>query len=49
MVCGGVASEQEAALSFSDCAPQFLMAGDCQEPGRVFQCTRAAYAAASQI
>ncbi len=49
VVCGGVAPEQEAGLSYSGCARQFFLVGDCNEPGRVYQCIRAAYAAASQI
>lgn len=49
VVCGGVAGETDAGLQFADCAPQFFLIGDCNEPGRVYQCTRAAYAAASQI
>jgi hypothetical protein len=49
VVCGGVAGETQAALQYSNCAPQFFVIGDCNEPGRVYQCTRAAYAAANQI
>jgi len=49
VVCGGVAPEQEAALAYAGCARQFFIVGDCDSPGRVYQCTRAAYAAASQI
>ena len=49
VVCGGVAGETSTALSYSDCAPQFFVIGDCDKPGRVYECTRAAYAAASQI
>jgi hypothetical protein len=49
VVCGGVAPEQAAGLQFSSAARQFFLIGDCNEPGRVYQATRAAYAAASQI
>ena len=49
VVCGGVEPRQESALRFSDCAAQFFLAGDCSEPGRVYQSVRAGYAAASQI
>jgi 2,4-dienoyl-CoA reductase-like NADH-dependent reductase (Old Yellow Enzyme family) len=49
VVCGGVAPEQAAGLQFSGAARQFFLIGDCNEPGRVYQATRAAYAAASQI
>lgn len=49
VVCGGVAGESEQALRYADCAPQFFVVGDCEQPGRVYQCTRSAYAAASQI
>ena len=49
VVCGGVAPEQSAGLQYSGCARQFFLIGDCETPGRVYQATRAAYAAASQI
>lgn len=49
VVCGGVAPEMEEGLKFSGSARQFFLIGDCNEPGRVADCTRAAYAAASQI
>lgn len=49
VVCGGVQGETNVALSYSGCAPQFFIIGDCNEPGRVYQCTRMAYAAANQI
>lgn len=49
VVCGGVAPEAKAGLAFSGSARQFFLIGDCDEPGRVYQCTRAAFAAASQI
>lgn len=49
VICGGVAPESEAGLAFSGSARQFFLIGDCDEPGRVYQCTRAAFAAASQI
>ena len=49
VVCGGVAPEMDAGLAFSGSARQFFLIGDCNEPGRVADCTRAAYAAASQI
>ena len=49
VVCGGVAPEMQAGLAFSGSARQFFLVGDCNEPGRVYQCTRAAFAAASQI
>ena len=49
VVCGGVAPEQRAGLAYSGCARQFFLIGDCDTPGRVYQATRAAYAAAGQI
>ena len=49
VVCGGVSPEQSAGLQYSGCARQFFLIGDCDKPGRVYQATRAAYAAASQI
>ena len=49
VVCGGVAPCQDDALAYSASARQFFLVGDCQEPGRVYQCVRSAFAAANQI
>ena len=49
VLASGVKPEQEAALQFQGLARQFIMVGDCHKPGRVLDCTRSAYAAASQI
>ena len=49
VVCGGVEPQAESALQYSGCARQFILIGDCETPGRVYQATRSAFAAASQI
>ena len=49
VACGGVEPCLEGALQFKNAAGQFLLAGDCTEPGRVYQSVRAGYAAACQI
>ena len=49
VVCGGVESRADAGLRYSGCARQFFLIGDCETPGRVYQATRSAFAAASQI
>lgn len=49
VVSGGSRPERETALAFSGSARQFFLIGDCDIPGRISQCTRSAYAAASQI
>jgi len=49
VVCGGVASCRESAMAFSESAAQFILAGDCNEPGRVYQSVRAGFAAGNQI
>ena len=49
VISAGSAPEQAEALKYAGCARQFFLIGDCDQVGKVYQCTRAAYAAASQI
>lgn len=49
VISAGVAPETASAISYSGTAEQFLMAGDCVKPGRIYEATRAAFGAATQI
>lgn len=49
VVCGGVKSLQDEALSFGGIVPQFTVIGDALKVGNVHECTRQAYAAAQNL
>lgn len=49
VLCGGVRALQDEALEYAGCAEEFFMAGDCQKPGNVHDCSRSAFAAANLI
>lgn len=46
---GGMKPFQEEAMSFHGCASRVYMIGDCNEPGNLQKCNRAAYYASHQF
>ena len=49
VICGGMRSNLDEALSYSGISEQFFTVGDCQAVGNIQRCTSGAYGAACQI